>query len=126
MQLGNGRRSPSIPGRTALVRSVTVPLMAPVMEPIVWPAPVECVQREAGQERDERARCAGDRREEVARIEVMRRPWQKGPATSAKPAEFRLRHDESEPGPTARLDRSLEPPARLRLVAPQEDQSPRP
>src|SRR5688572_27689872 len=38
----------SIPGRAALVRSVTVPLIAPVMEPIVWPAPVECVQREAG------------------------------------------------------------------------------
>lgn len=41
-------------------------------------------------------------------------------ATSTKLSELHLRHDQSEPRPTARLDRSLEPPARLRLVAPHE------
>src|SRR6478752_5343392 len=40
--------------------------------------------------------------------------------TSTKPPELHLRHDESEPGPAARLDRALEPRARLSLVAPHE------
>src|SRR5258708_7057320 len=35
---------------------------------------------------------------------------------STEPSEFHLRHDESEPGPTARLDRSFEPRTRPRLV----------
>src|SRR5688572_2691644 len=40
---------------------------------------------------------------------------------STQTSELHLRHDESEPGPAARrLDRSLEPLARLRLVAAHE------
>src|SRR6185503_13999874 len=40
--------------------------------------------------------------------------------TSTKPPELHFGHDESERGPTTRLDRPLEPPARLRHVAPHE------
>src|SRR6185436_14822888 len=40
--------------------------------------------------------------------------------TSTKPPELHFGHDESERGPAARLDRSLEPLARFRPVAPHE------
>src|SRR4030095_3066189 len=43
-----------------------------------------------------------------------------GPTASTKPSEFHFRHDESESWPTTGLNRSLEPLARLRLVASHE------